>query len=715
MTFIRFFLLASILLFSALLPAQYAPGIRWAVTAGGPDYLEYASDLDLDESGNVYLTGTYRTGAQFGDSIISAMGPTGDLFVASYSHTGAFRWIHHTGGSLPDEGHDIYAGYPGYVFVTGYAKGGALPPPGLLHAKDIYVSMLDTGGVQIWNRNLNGNNFGEGNAIIADAAGNSYVAGVFNTKIYLPSGDTITSNGFSDWFVAKFTPTGNIEWIKNFGSTTGDDYAYGIGLDADGYVYAAGYFNGTMTSGPVSLTSIAGKDAAILKLNPSGDAVWGVAVHGKGADQILSMNMSDAGHIYVSGTFSDSLFFPADTLLTLGGTDCWVARFDSTGSFVWAQSFGGTGTQSVQDLSMDSKERIALTGYFSNSLTYDALTLTSTGYDDMFVLRLDSLGNLLLADQYGNSTTSEYSQGVLSDDNGNISFCGLYSNTLILDTVLITSVSSSEDIFATLWCDTTTLELLSVSGPPHCINDNFTVSFEATGCFDDNNIFYAEMSDPAGSFASPDTVGFTTGIFADHVICTIPATVTGGPGYLIRLVSTDPPITTPPSSPAFPIVTSTSNPVNITGDSIICIGDSITLDAGPGYVSYVWNTGDFTQVISVFSPGLYYVDAQDSLGCTTRGEHFVSLCVAVDPSTTSGQWTLFPNPSAGTFTLSSTNPIGEPLTYRITDITGRQILVGQIPSAASPTTQIQLCAPQGIYLLQLQSSHQHQILRLIIE
>lgn len=55
--------------------------------------------------------------------------------------------------------------------------------------------------------------------------------------------------------------------------------------------------------------------------------------------------------------------------------------------------------------------------------------------------------------------------------------------------------------------------------------------------------------------------------------------------------------------------------VSIAGDSIFCLGDSITLDAGLGYVSYLWNNGDTTQTTTVLTSGSYSVIVQATSGC----------------------------------------------------------------------------------------------------
>lgn len=56
-------------------------------------------------------------------------------------------------------------------------------------------------------------------------------------------------------------------------------------------------------------------------------------------------------------------------------------------------------------------------------------------------------------------------------------------------------------------------------------------------------------------------------------------------------------------------------PVDLGPDKSFCAGDSVVLNAGPGYTSYGWNTGSQQQQITVFSAGQYSVVAADANGC----------------------------------------------------------------------------------------------------
>ncbi|MGU3376439.1 T9SS type B sorting domain-containing protein [Chryseobacterium sp. M5A1_1a] len=56
---------------------------------------------------------------------------------------------------------------------------------------------------------------------------------------------------------------------------------------------------------------------------------------------------------------------------------------------------------------------------------------------------------------------------------------------------------------------------------------------------------------------------------------------------------------------------------NVLKDKIICMEDTTSLDAGPGFTSYNWSTGATTQVISNVPVGIYWVDLKTG-SCITR-------------------------------------------------------------------------------------------------
>lgn len=108
---------------------------------------------------------------------------------------------------------------------------------------------------------------------------------------------------------------------------------------------------------------------------------------------------------------------------------------------------------------------------------------------------------------------------------------------------------------------TNTITTGTVTGPPFSLANCAatapgTVDFTSTDVFNAPNIFTAQLSDAAGSFATPVSIG-TLALAGNGpsgtINITIPAGTAGGVGYKIRVVSNDP-VVTGSESAAFTIV-----------------------------------------------------------------------------------------------------------------------------------------------------------------
>ncbi|MBA7612149.1 hypothetical protein ES703_19384 [subsurface metagenome] len=81
---------------------------QWNTTWGGDDD-DYGNDIALDNSGNIYITGsTYSFGVGYGD-----------VFIAKYNNSGTLLWDTTWGAGSVDQGHGIALDSSSNIYITG--------------------------------------------------------------------------------------------------------------------------------------------------------------------------------------------------------------------------------------------------------------------------------------------------------------------------------------------------------------------------------------------------------------------------------------------------------------------------------------------------------------------------------------------------------------------------------------------------------------------
>ncbi|GAC1469538.1 MAG: hypothetical protein NVSMB9_13460 [Isosphaeraceae bacterium] len=184
--------------------------------------------------------------------------------------------------------------------------------------------------------------FASAEAVAVDSLGNSYVTGSFRGTVNF-GGTTLTSAGSADIFVEKLNSTGGVVWADRMGSSsaTKGDFGRGIALDALGNVYVTGILGGPADFGPFTVNNAGGQDVFVTKLNNAGTFLWANSYGGTGNDQGQSIAVDTSGNVYTTGGFQGTANFGSQTLTTSGAQGIFVMKQDTAGNVVWAKSMGG--------------------------------------------------------------------------------------------------------------------------------------------------------------------------------------------------------------------------------------------------------------------------------------------------------------------------------------------------------------------------------------
>jgi len=417
------------------LPAQTA----FRIGAEGTDY---GKDLTTDAAGNLYVTGYFQGTVDFdpGPGVVNrtAQGSSAnpgavDIFVAKYSPAGALQFVFTIGGAGADMPHTIRLAPNGDIGLTGYFSGAVDFDPGpgttILNAgigRNAFVARYSPSGELRWAVSIGDPEtapddedfFEEGMDLTFDAAGNTYVCGIFNGTVLLaPGAPELTSTGI-DSYVASYDPEGRLRWGFAVGGA-GREQAHALKVGTDGMVYVAGFFGGTVDFDPSSGTATATAlgtswDVFLAKYRASDGAFqWVRSFGGPGNDQVRpgALALGPDGDVWIGGDFTGTTDFdpgPGTANRTSTGLgDCFLARYSPTGDFKSVITFGGTSLDFVHRLVVTSANEVYATGSFRTTVDFDpgpataTFTATATGGGDAFLVKFDASGALRWARTFG--------------------------------------------------------------------------------------------------------------------------------------------------------------------------------------------------------------------------------------------------------------------------------------------------------------------------
>jgi hypothetical protein len=387
----------------------------WAKQLGGCCF-DSGYSVAVDSSGNTYVTGEFSGTADFdpgvGTANLTSAGGA-DVFVVKLNSSGGYVWANQFSGTGFGAGRSVAVDSSGNTFVTGFFEGTADFNPGVGTAnlassgsQDVFVVKLNSSGGYVWAKRFGGTDTDLGLSVAVDSSGNTFVAGYFLGEANFDPGSlsnaNLTSSGSQDVFVVKLTTFGEYVWAKRFGGTSFDN-GYSVAVDSSGNTFVAGFFSGTADFDPgvgtANLTSAGDADVFVVKLNSSGEYVWAKQLGGTGSDIGFSVAVDSSGNTYVAGDFA-SVYFgdcPGTACLrSAGDADAFVVKVNSSGGYVWAKRFGGTGSDIGFSVAVDSSGNTYVAGIFSGTADFDpsagAANLTSSGYADVFVVKLNSVG-----------------------------------------------------------------------------------------------------------------------------------------------------------------------------------------------------------------------------------------------------------------------------------------------------------------------------------
>lgn len=320
---------------------------QWVRTHAGSagSYTDYAYDVDVDASGNVYVAG-YIYNSSYSDMIAIKYNSAGTLQWAS-TYNGPMNTYDYAYALAVDGSGNVYLGGHGYYTTTS--------------SYDYEIVKFNSSGVQQWATNYNSplNTTEYFRDIAVDGSGNVYVTGY---------GYYYTSS-YPDYITVKLSTAGAFQWVAPYnGPGATYDYGNSIEVTSAGNVYVAGYSTGSGT----------GYDFATIMYNTAGAQQWVARYNGpgNGTDYLTNyckgIALDAAGNCYVTGYSTGSGT----------GYDYGTVKYNASGAEQWVMRYNGPASSSDygRGIAVDVSNNVYVTGdsYAASPAYNDYLTIKYT-------------------------------------------------------------------------------------------------------------------------------------------------------------------------------------------------------------------------------------------------------------------------------------------------------------------------------------------------
>lgn len=253
-------------------------------------------------------------------------------------------------------------------------------------------------------------------------------------------------------FIVCYDINRNPVWKKQLQKAGNTFNINGIIVDANDNFYLLGDAKGIIDFDPSpsesigTANSIGNGNVFIAKYNSTGDYLYhNILGSSNSSDYLKSATIDYTNNLIIVGQLGGTTDFNTGpgTYNLINATpsyDGFVAKYDQSGAFIWANKIGGAGTKEVANaVTTDNNGNIFVSGTFSGTTDFDYGTgvtnLTSSG-DDIFLMKILSNGTFLWAESFGavGTTTTDYPTKIVADTtDGSVYVSGFISGTTDFD------------------------------------------------------------------------------------------------------------------------------------------------------------------------------------------------------------------------------------------------------------------------------------------
>jgi len=471
------------------------PEFEWAKQLGGSGFEEFTEMLN-DEYGNYYLSGNFDGSIDFdlGAGVMSYSSPGNKAgFILKLNSTGETEWVRVFSGTSNVEIKSISFGPSQEMFVAGEFEGTTDLDPGSgvfevsnVGGSDAFIVKIDNSGNFDWAKTFTSGSVVDVNLVKAK---DDYLCLTINfkdsIKVGFATGDSSYYCGTNgNGLVLKCNTAGEVLWAAQLSSPFSNYVGFDFNASDDIFLIGSYFINSDADPGPgvfTLSTTFSWYDAFIQKLSSTGEFMGADVI---GTDFITIPSPSGVhvgldGSVYTTGSSNGSIYldWPSLAYNTAGGH--WF-KMDENFEGIKLNQYYATGAEVIYELNTDAADNSYLLGRFNSNIDLDpnppylpAVETGGFGWQDIFVVKNDSAGNVLWGLSFG-STEHDAGHDLLVGNSGDVVISGRFAGITDFDIdstdVFNLIPTGSTDLFILKLTDTTCASKYVIIDSTHAIS-----------------------------------------------------------------------------------------------------------------------------------------------------------------------------------------------------------------------------------------------------
>lgn len=239
--------------------------------------------------------------------------------------------------------------------------------------------------------------------------------------------------------------TAQVDWLVSIGDPE-DDYAYDVAIDANGFAYTVGTFEGDNVNFALYGASLQSSmpfnqfNGFIRKSASDGSLEWVKVLSSRCKVthvEVENGTESEPGYFVVSGSFWGTVDFSPNEFVSHVETsnnvqDMFVAKYDLNGNYIWHRVYGDYQNDVVCDIAIDNQDNVLFFGVFGSTVDFGNGNVFSVTPNDLsgVVHKLDVNGNDVWSVELASDALFYDWGGIDTDNDGNVFVIGNFAGAL---------------------------------------------------------------------------------------------------------------------------------------------------------------------------------------------------------------------------------------------------------------------------------------------